>query len=118
MDAARREGARHANIREDEAKTSAIATEIAKLAAANALAEAREQEHRLVVQAAIALKVQQDKDHAREKAAKEAISTLAHREEVLAAAREQNALLAAELAHTMQVAQQTADMERRGQRQW
>jgi hypothetical protein len=55
----------------------------------------------LVVQAAIALKVQQDKDLAREKAAKEAASTLAHKEQVLAGAREQNALLATELAHTM-----------------
>ena len=75
--------------------------ETARLAAAHALAEAREQGHRLVVQAAIALKVQQDKDLAREKAAKEAASTLAHKEQVLAGAREQNALLATELAHTM-----------------
>ena len=66
----------------------------------------------LYVQTANALKVEQDKALAREKVAKESATTLAAREQVLAAPREQNALLlAAELAHTMQVAQQTAGLE-------
>ena len=63
------------------------------------------------VQAAIALKAQHDKDLAREKAAKEATATLAHKEQVLVDAMEQNARLAAELAHTMQVAQHATDLE-------
>jgi hypothetical protein len=89
----------------------AATREEAKLVAAHALAEAREQEHKMAVQAAIALKAQQDKELARERASKEAEATLAHREQVLAAAREENARMAAKLAHTMQVAQQTADLE-------
>jgi len=110
-EASMREEARQARIREDEARSSAITAEKAKLAAAHALAEARELEHRLAVQTAIALKVEQDKALAREKAEKESTTTLAARKQVPAAAREQNALLAAELAHIMQVAQQTADLE-------
>ncbi len=100
-DASRREEARQARIREDEARSSAIAAEKAKLAAAHAHAEARELEHMLAIQTATALKVEQDKALAREKAAKELAATMSAREHVLAAARGQNALLAAELAHTM-----------------
>jgi len=80
-DVVRREEARHAIIKEDAAKASAIAAETAKLAAAQALAKAREHEHMLVVQATIALKVQHDKDLAREKAAKEATGYLAGTQE-------------------------------------
>jgi hypothetical protein len=110
-EASRREEARHARIRDDEARASAIAAERTRLAAAHALAEARELEHKLAVQTATALKVEQDKALARAHAAKESAATLAAREQVFAAAREQNALLTAELAHTMQVAQQTTDIE-------
>jgi hypothetical protein len=63
----------------------------------------------MVVQVAIALRAHQDKELAREKAAKEAAATQAHREQVLT--REQNTRLNAELAHTVHVAQQTTDLE-------
>ena len=88
-----------------------MAEEAVKLTAAQALAEAREQEHRMVVQAAFAFKAQQEKDRVREKASKETPSTLAHMEQVFLAAKDQNARLAAELTHTLQVAQQTSDLE-------
>ena len=90
---------------------SELAAEAAKLAAEHAFAEVRDQEHTMAVQAVVALKAQQHEDLARERAAREVAAALAHREQVLAAARENNARLEAELAHTMQVAQQTEDIE-------
>jgi len=110
-EAAKLEDARQASIREEAARASEIAAESARVAAAQALAEARELEHRLAVQTATALKVEQDKAIARAQAVRASEEELAAREQVLAAAREQNAMLAAELAHTRQVAQQTADIE-------
>ena len=106
-----REEERQPNISEEAVRASAMAAKAAKLAATQALAEAREHEHMLVVQAAFALKAQQDKDREREKATNETTTTMAHREQVLSAARDQNARLAAELAHTLQVAQQTTNLE-------
>ena len=100
-----------ARLMEEAARVSELAAEAAKLADAQALAEAREQEHRMAVQAVVALKAQQDKDLERERAAKEVAEALAHKEQVLATARENNAILEAELAHTMQVTQQTEDIE-------
>ena len=46
---------------------------------AKAMAEAREKEHRMEVQADVALKAQHDKDLKRERAAKEVATSLAHR---------------------------------------
>ncbi len=111
IEAARREEERQTSIQEEVVRSFAMAEEAVKLAAAQALAEAREQEHRMVVQAAYAFKAQQEKDRVREKASKETPSTLAHMEQVLLAAKDQNARLAAVLAHTLQVAQQTSDLE-------
>ena len=79
---------------------STLAAETAELAAAHALSDAREQEHRMAVQAAILLKAEYDKELVRQQAAKEAATTVAHMEQVLATAMEENARLIAELAHT------------------
>jgi len=57
----------------------------------------------MVVQAAIVLKVEQDKKLARRHAAKVATAALAHREQVLATTRKQNVKVIAELAHTRQL---------------
>jgi hypothetical protein len=59
-EAARREEVRQASIGEGAARASAIAEEATKLVAAHALAETRERENKMVVQASIALKAQQD----------------------------------------------------------
>jgi hypothetical protein len=65
VEAARQEEARQALIREEAARTSSLAAEAAKLAAAQAPDSAREQKHRMVAQAAMALKVEHDKELAR-----------------------------------------------------
>jgi hypothetical protein len=103
-EAARLEEARQAARRDEAARASALAAETAKLAAARAQAEARELEHKLAVQAAIALKTKQDDEQAKAQAAREAAAALAQREETLAAARAHNAQLAAELDRTRQQA--------------
>ena len=56
------EEARQASLREEAARASALAAETTRLADAQALAEARELEHRLAVQAALALKARQDEE--------------------------------------------------------
>ena len=48
-------------MREEAAQATALAAEAAKLADAQALTNAREQEHRMAVKAAIALKTKHDK---------------------------------------------------------
>ncbi len=68
------------------------------------MAEAREQEHRMAVHAAIALHAEKDKELAMHQAAKVAATALAHREQVLHAVREHNARHMAELAKTRQKA--------------
>jgi hypothetical protein len=103
-EAARVEEARQASLREEAARASALAAETSRLAAAQAIAEARELEHRLAVQAALALKARQDEELAKTQAANEAAMALAQREQALAAAREHNAQLAAELDRTRQQA--------------
>ena len=87
---ASQEVARHAKLREEADKTAAHAAEAARLATTKALAYAREHEHRMAVQAAIALKTAQDKELARQHVAKEAAAQLELRERVLASTRDEN----------------------------
>ena len=90
-EAARLEEAGRAAIIEEAARASVLAAETAKLDAAHALAKAREHEHIMAVQADIALKARHDEDLARAQATTEATVALAQRDQVLAAATEQNA---------------------------
>ena len=108
---AKQEETRKARRREEAVQATALAIEAEKLAVAQALVDAREQEHRMAVQAAIVMKAKLDKDMANQQAAKAAAAELDHRERMLAATREENDRLLAELVHTRQVAQQTADLE-------
>ena len=62
MEAARQEDVRQALIWEEATRASSLAAEAAKLAAVQALADAGEHEHRMPAQAAMALKVEQDKE--------------------------------------------------------
>ncbi len=87
MEAATQEEARQALIWEEAARASSLAAEAAKLVAAHALVDAREPEHRMVVHAAMSLKVEQDKELARHQATKVAAAVVAHKEQVLATAK-------------------------------
>ena len=62
MEAVGQEEARQTLIREEATRASSLAAEAATLAAALAVANAIEQEHRMAVQAAMALKTKQDKE--------------------------------------------------------
>jgi hypothetical protein len=53
---------RQARLREEAAQAAVLAAEATRLVAAQALAEAREQEHMMVLHVAIALKTDQDKE--------------------------------------------------------
>jgi len=66
VEAVKQEESRHALIGEEAARASSLAAETAKLAAAHALVDAREPEHRMVVHAAIVLKAEQEKKLARQ----------------------------------------------------
>jgi len=99
-EAPRQEEAKQAQIKEEAAMASTLAAETTKMAAAHAMADARQQEHRMAVQAAMLLKAEKDKDLARQQAAKVAAATVAHKEQVLATATKENVRLIAELAHT------------------
>jgi len=111
---ARIEEARRELQREQAARASALAAEAAKLAAAQALAEAREQEHKIVVLAAKALKEEHDREQSLLAAARAAAEQIAHRDQVLAAKREENARLAAELETATKTAQEAASRESGG----
>ena len=113
VEIARQEDTRQARMREEADQATTLAAEAAKHAHAQALADAREQEHRMAVQVAIARKAKQDKELANLHDAKAAAAELDHGERVLAATREENDRLLAELVHARQVAQQTADLEAR-----
>ncbi len=65
----------------------------------------------MAVQAAIALKAEQDEEQARLGAERETNGDLVHREHVLQATRDENMRLLASMDHARQVAQQTADIE-------
>jgi hypothetical protein len=67
---------------------------------------AREKEHKMAVQAAIALKTEQDKELAKQHAARAATARLELREQVLATTREENNRLKAEQDHARQAAHQ------------
>jgi hypothetical protein len=110
-EAARQVEARQAKLREEVAQATALAAEAAKLVAAQAMAGAREQEHRMAIEAAMAMKVEQGKELAKQQVAKAAANELYYEERLLTATREEIARLMAELVHTRQVAQLTADLE-------
>jgi len=111
---AKAEEARRELQREQVARASALAAEKAKLAAARALAEAREQEHKLAVLAAKALKEEQDREQSLLMAARAAAAEIAHREQVLAAKREENARLTEELKSASQSVPVAGNRENKG----
>ena len=75
-------------MREQDAKEAEMAAEATRLATTHNLAEAREQEHMMVVQVVIALKAEEDEEHARLIAERRANEELIHREQVLEVVRE------------------------------
>ena len=91
-------------MREEAAQATALAAEATKLAAAQTLADAREQKHRKAVHVAIALNAKEDKEVANLQAAKATAAELDHVDRVLIATKEENERLLVELVQARQVA--------------
>jgi hypothetical protein len=90
VEATRQHEVRQARLGEDETRAAELTTETTRLAATQALAKARDQEHKMAVQVALTLKAQQDKERERLDATKAAEAELRHKEHVLEAAKEEN----------------------------